>query len=342
MNKKNPIIDKLGEIDTKFTEEYYNSVIKRIGTRKALINISSITSCMLIVAAVSITAVFYKNHLNTPPAVINDGAELIPESSGVDSYTETSNSDPYNDSSADREADGREVSDSAENDSIAIDTTETQAEGTEEKSSVTETETTAEIVESKTEEVTEVVELDLFGGKSGEAKEERYLVSITQYPKPSGTVNLCMLEEFFKDEDYFYSFPYLGDSNYVIVKYSDGSTQNVKEALNEGNISMSDLDAFGISYFIYKRIKRGSIKAIVDHSLTDGKDYMDLEETFYSDYYYCYYFKKNKSHNVTVYFENGEEIPLPNALNEGSIDIEDLDTYGIEYFKKPNPERTNK
>ena len=54
-------------------------------------------------------------------------------------------------------------------------------------------------------------------------------------------------EPFFEDDKYIYTFgvPKIG---YVTVVYRDGRTENVRDALVNGSISISDLDRFGIQY----------------------------------------------------------------------------------------------
>ena len=59
------------------------------------------------------------------------------------------------------------------------------------------------------------------------------------------------LDTFYTDEDYKYSFHSWPMHKYVIVEYEDGTTQNVKEALEEGNITIADLDRFNIEYLKY-------------------------------------------------------------------------------------------
>lgn len=56
------------------------------------------------------------------------------------------------------------------------------------------------------------------------------------------------VDTFYTDEDYKYSFPNWDMHKYVIVEYEDGITQNVKEALEDGNITIADLDRFNIEY----------------------------------------------------------------------------------------------
>ncbi len=53
---------------------------------------------------------------------------------------------------------------------------------------------------------------------------------------------------FFEDEEYLYYFGLSPMHQYIIVEYADGTTQNIKEALADGNITIQDLDRFGIEY----------------------------------------------------------------------------------------------
>ena len=55
------------------------------------------------------------------------------------------------------------------------------------------------------------------------------------------------LEKFYEDDKYVYSYPCI-ISDYIIVKYSDGTEETVKEALENNRIEIGDLDKFDISY----------------------------------------------------------------------------------------------
>ena len=57
-----------------------------------------------------------------------------------------------------------------------------------------------------------------------------------------------MLEDFYEDDEYIYSFPDTR-SSVIIVYYVDGSKENVKEALKNGHINISELDKFNIKYY---------------------------------------------------------------------------------------------
>lgn len=56
-----------------------------------------------------------------------------------------------------------------------------------------------------------------------------------------------VIEPFFEDESHVYTFgvPKIG---YVTVVYKDGRFENVRDALVNGSIVISDLDRFGIQY----------------------------------------------------------------------------------------------
>ena len=54
-------------------------------------------------------------------------------------------------------------------------------------------------------------------------------------------------ELFYEDENYGYFFGCI-KSDYVVVKYSDGKEETVKEALKNKRINIGDLDKFNIHY----------------------------------------------------------------------------------------------
>ena len=56
------------------------------------------------------------------------------------------------------------------------------------------------------------------------------------------------IEPFFEDESYIYSFPSI-KSHLVMVHYSDGRSENVKTALENGRVSMEKLDQYGVDYY---------------------------------------------------------------------------------------------
>ena len=60
------------------------------------------------------------------------------------------------------------------------------------------------------------------------------------------------LEEFYKDRSYVYSFPCIM-SDYIVVKYDDGTEENIKDALKNKNVDITDLDKFDIKYYKDKK-----------------------------------------------------------------------------------------
>lgn len=71
-----------------------------------------------------------------------------------------------------------------------------------------------------------------------------------------GRVLPDVIEPFYEDHRCKYSF---GNpiSQYIIVKYKDGTEQNVKEALESGRIGITDLDSYGIHYFAEPKVYIG-------------------------------------------------------------------------------------
>jgi hypothetical protein len=57
------------------------------------------------------------------------------------------------------------------------------------------------------------------------------------------------IDTFYRDDTYEYFFGALPMVDYVKVEYSDGTSQNIREALKDGKITIADLDEFGIIYF---------------------------------------------------------------------------------------------
>ncbi len=55
-------------------------------------------------------------------------------------------------------------------------------------------------------------------------------------------------EEFFRDDTYIYEFSCI-KSDLVEVQYLDGRTENIKTALENGNVKINDLGRFGIKYY---------------------------------------------------------------------------------------------
>lgn len=82
------------------------------------------------------------------------------------------------------------------------------------------------------------------------------------------------------------------------------------------------------------RIDIGDVVEIVD-ATKDIKDFVCAEalEEFYSDDNYSYYWSCIKDKYMIVRYESGFEETISSALKNGTIDISDLDIYGIDYIR---------
>ncbi len=56
------------------------------------------------------------------------------------------------------------------------------------------------------------------------------------------------MQGFYSDAEYNYYYSCI-KSEYVIVKYSDGTEKPVEDALKAGEITIEDLDKHGIEYY---------------------------------------------------------------------------------------------
>lgn len=77
--------------------------------------------------------------------------------------------------------------------------------------------------------------------------EKSNIQSIVDHSADDGVSYATALELFYSDNEYDYYFPNI-ISQYIIVKYKDGTGENVKDALANNNIKIADLDDFNINY----------------------------------------------------------------------------------------------
>ena len=157
---------------------------------------------------------------------------------------------------------------------------------------------------------------------------EKTVVNIIDKTRNSDIATCDALEGFFSDDRYDYYY-FSIRSEYVVVVYSDGSEETVKDALVKGIVTITDLDAYGIGYHKVPK----NIQNIVYHSDRGGES--DAEEVFYIANEYAYAFPSIRSDVVIVYYNDGTEKPIAEALQDGSVLIEDLDFFNIEYYKYP-------
>ncbi len=140
------------------------------------------------------------------------------------------------------------------------------------------------------------------------------------------------LECFHIDESYFYYFSNIM-SHYITVYYSDGTSENVKDAFVTGIVTIADLDSFDIDYIRADRAFNASeVINIVDDSY--GKGVGEAIQYFYEDETFAYLFNCYKGEYITVYYSSGDSEDLITAFENGRVTVEDMDRFGIDYGKE--------
>ncbi len=135
-------------------------------------------------------------------------------------------------------------------------------------------------------------------------------------------------EKIYEDEKNEYYFT-TTKSGLVIVRYSNGTEKTVKQALNDGDLTIKDLQrVYGISVVTQPRTNR--ITSVVD--ITKGSDIRvpQVMELVYCDGVNNYYFSTRKSSLVIVTYVDGTQKTIIQALRDRDLTIGDLQfTYGI-------------
>jgi len=75
----------------------------------------------------------------------------------------------------------------------------------------------------------------------------RFIVDIVDLTQEEGIATDAALELFYADEEYEYYFPSV-KSAYILVGYSDSGTENIVDAIQNGRVTIENLDYFGIEY----------------------------------------------------------------------------------------------
>ncbi len=133
--------------------------------------------------------------------------------------------------------------------------------------------------------------------------------------------------KFFENETNIFYF-YEPIDEFVTVIYEDNTTQRVGAALRDGRIVPEDLDYYGVDYFTESKV----VENIVMDTM--GQAFPCIVVSFYYDTRYCYLFGAPYSDYITVYFKDGTEMNVVDALEQGKIFIKDLDEFGINYFRE--------
>lgn len=133
--------------------------------------------------------------------------------------------------------------------------------------------------------------------------------------------------KFFENEtNIFYYYEPIDE--FVTVIYEDDTTQRAGEALRDGRIVPEDLDYYGVDYFTESKV----VEKIAYDDMMPALPCVVVP--FYYDTRYKYEFGAPESPYITVYFKDGTEMNVVDALEQGKIFIKDLDEFGIRYHRE--------
>ena len=208
---------------------------------------------------------------------------------------------------------------------------------------------------------------------SPQFKEIRDIVDLT---KTQDIPTDDALEFFYSDEWYDYAFSGI-KSSYVMVYYKDGTEENVKVALEAGNITIKDLDGFHIQYLeiareTSKRLTLPMLKELIathGESLTwghfDGYYFIETGSGLYIRIYpveeeyelwiggedpsskpmYIYFMETDvkdgeETHPIDVRYESIDSLLDPADLAQAVIDYEDMRKAELNALREKYPYRT--
>lgn len=201
--------------------------------------------------------------------------------------------------------------------------------------------TTMNVKEAFEQELITIADLDRFNiGYFVEIKDNGMeVVSITDRTVTEMIPTDSALELFWQDEFCDYYFPSIR-SEYVVVELLNGDSYYVKDALENGIITIKDLDKHNIQYTTVKAREPEADDCaleglkIIDESDENTSPYASL---FYSDEEYMYFYP-NGAYEVELLYTNGYSEPLYSALERGTVTFDEIDASSVEYFKVAHTE----
>ena len=98
----------------------------------------------------------------------------------------------------------------------------------------------------------EVVSTEKIQAAAAENDTEIQLVSIVDLTRVNQLDTCPALELFYEDSGFQYYFPSI-KSEYIECQFSNGDTMKITEALKNGTVSVSDLDAYDIQYWMVNK-----------------------------------------------------------------------------------------
>lgn len=103
---------------------------------------------------------------------------------------------------------------------------------------------------------------------------------------------------------------------------------------SEYSVPQVKLKGTKFSCLAFETIELGDVVDIIDTSNENNEfGCAEVLEEFFEDNEMIYYFECEKSDYVIVRYESGYEEPLKDALKYGTITIEDLNRFSIDYLQ---------
>ena len=155
-------------------------------------------------------------------------------------------------------------------------------------------------------------------------------VAVADISFTEGAVYASAEEPFFEEGKYWYVFPSIM-SHDCTVTYTDGSRENIVDALTAGHVTVEDMDAYGLPY---RTLPLPS--EVVDIVLEIGEDTClnAAVDVFYEDGEYRYFFGHGISHYYIVHYQSGATETMPCALEAGRITPADLVRFDVPCSKE--------
>lgn len=145
------------------------------------------------------------------------------------------------------------------------------------------------------------------------------------------------LETFYEDEDKYYYFNNI-ISQYIIVELSDGTTCDVKEALDREYIVINDLDRYGIEYNVEIKPKYPKYKSAEFENIGQTVFFSKyaVNATEYTDFQGCVHIPMAVFSGFESFFSFSDEVKQAYADNKEKSDefVAVIDEYTPEWFEK--------
>ena len=137
-----------------------------------------------------------------------------------------------------------------------------------------------------------------------------------------------VITKIYEDNDYIYnvSDPCVATGTYVV--FSSGERYTVKDAVNNGKVTIADLEGAGIK--IYKDSKKVTWKIEQEDDLMCASAITKIYED--NDYTYSVA-DPCVATGTYVVFSSGERYTVKDAVNNGKVTISDLEKAGIKIYK---------